>query len=321
MSETSLPATSLPEALLPEALLPSCAVLLAAYNGTAWIKEQVQSIVQQQDVAVTLFISIDRSDDNTGELCRDLAQTYPAIQLLSYGDVYGSAAQNFFRLLRDVDFSGFDAVALADQDDIWLPHKLARACAHLATGWDAYSSNVIARWPSGKQRLIDKAQPPRRWDYFFEAAGPGCTYVLQPALAGQVKAVLQKQAETRQIILHDWLIYAVARSHGYTWFIDPEPGMIYRQHAHNHLGVNNGWRALRARLNTFLSGTWLLQARLIAHLCQQQDTDFVQRWSALDRRALLFLMARAGQCRRRLRDRWVFRLLCGALLVCGIKNR
>jgi rhamnosyltransferase len=306
---------------MSEPSLPRCAVLLAAYNGTTWIAEQVQSICGQQAVAVTVFISVDRSDVNTYELCRTLAAANPAIQLLSFGEVYGSGAQNFFRLLRDVDFSGFDAVALADQDDIWFPHKLARACTQLAAGFGAYSSNVIAQWPSGQQRLIDKAQPARQWDYLFEAAGPGCTYVLKPALANQIKAVLQKQPDTRQIILHDWLIYALARSHGYRWFIDKEPGMIYRQHAHNHLGVNNGWAALGARLHTFMSGKWLTQARLIAHLCDQQHTDFVRSWSALDRKALWFLIRNAGQCRRRLRDRWVFRLLCGALLVRGIKDR
>ena len=45
------------------------AVLLAAYNGEAWIKEQLDSILKQIDVEIYLFISIDLSIDSTYELC------------------------------------------------------------------------------------------------------------------------------------------------------------------------------------------------------------------------------------------------------------
>lgn len=39
----------------------------------------------------------------------------------------GSASQNFFRLIRDVDFDSFDYVAFSDQDDIWKLDKLNHA--------------------------------------------------------------------------------------------------------------------------------------------------------------------------------------------------
>lgn len=43
------------------------AILLAAYNGKAYLKEQIDSILNQEDVAVTIFISIDTSSDGTRE--------------------------------------------------------------------------------------------------------------------------------------------------------------------------------------------------------------------------------------------------------------
>lgn len=46
-----------------------------------------------------------------------------------------------------------------------------------------YSSNVTAFWPANKRKLVSKAQPQRTSDFMFEAAGPGCTYLLQGSLA------------------------------------------------------------------------------------------------------------------------------------------
>ena len=101
------------------------AVLLAAYNGEKWIKEQIDSILNQESVDVKLFISCDLSTDKT----MDLLTSYNSekISILPYGERYGAAAPNFYRLIREVSFSDFDYIALSDQDDIWLSDKLISA--------------------------------------------------------------------------------------------------------------------------------------------------------------------------------------------------
>ena len=102
------------------------AVLLAAYNGMAWLQQQVQSILAQQGVQVALFISVDASTDGTRAWVQALSQAEPAVTLLPDAGRLGSAGANFFHLLCQVDCATFDAVAFADQDDIWLPDKLLR---------------------------------------------------------------------------------------------------------------------------------------------------------------------------------------------------
>lgn len=105
------------------------AILLAAYNGEKWLVDQVESILHQTDLAPTIFISLDLSDDDSLALCEKLAEQNSNIQLLPYGERFGGAGKNFYRLIRDVDFSDFDYVALSDQDDIWLSNKLSHAAA------------------------------------------------------------------------------------------------------------------------------------------------------------------------------------------------
>ncbi|MCQ8931891.1 glycosyltransferase [Escherichia albertii] len=215
------------------------AVLLAAYNGEQWIQEQINSILKQKNVDVTLFISIDQSSDNTLMLCEELASSESRVNLLPYGDVFGGAALNFYRLIKDVDFTSFDYISFADQDDIWLEDKLQRASLFLEEN-DVYSSNVIAFWSDGKTVLINKAQPQVKYDFLFEAAGPGCTYVIRHDVAIEFKKfIISKWLEVKEIELHDWLFYAFSRIKHFQWVIDEKPGMYYRQHQNNQVGANN----------------------------------------------------------------------------------
>ena len=300
--------------------LPSVAICLAAFNGTRWLAEQLESIFMQKGVAVTVFVSVDRSTDSTEAWIDSAAKKDCRIVVLPHGEQFGGAARNFFRLLRDVDFSNFDYVSFADQDDIWLLDKLWRAHKLLLkTGADAYSSNVEAFWPDGRKRLIKKSQPQVLRDYLFESAGPGCTYVMQRRLACAIQSLLRTRwSEFQEVGLHDWFSYAFARANGYHWVIDDYAGMLYRQHEANQVGVNAGWRAFVHRADKVVSGWGLAQSALIARLVGLNDDPFVVRWAAGSRLGLLYLAVHAGQCRRRVRDQFIFALSC---LVLSVKMR
>ncbi len=230
--------------------LPKVAVLLAAYNGVDLIAEQVETILNQSLVALDLYVSIDLSTDDTFEFIQSMQVNESRIHLLQYGERYGGAAKNFFRLIRDVNFSKYDYVALADQDDVWLPNKLVYAVDKIKSlGLDAYSSDVIAFWSDGKTKLIKKSYPRRKFDFLFEAAGPGCTYVFKVDSLNLFKEFLIKNwAAVNNIALHDWLIYAFFRARGFKWHIDFVPLMRYRQHANNQVGINSGLKAYAIRL-------------------------------------------------------------------------
>jgi rhamnosyltransferase len=300
---------------------PKVAVLLAAYNGMQWIEEQLVSILGQLSVDVTLHISIDPSTDGTEAWCKAYAAEHPAVVVLPDANRFGGASRNFFRLIRDVDFDGYDFVAFADQDDIWYPDKLHRATQALqARGVDAYSSNVTAFWPSGRTQLLNKAQPQVAWDFLFEAAGPGCTYVFRKSLVEALKgSMLANWQQLQGVTLHDWYCYAFARSHGYRWYIDPLPSMDYRQHERNQVGANTGLSPLIARYKTIHDGWWFGQVRLIADLVGQGTKPFEGVLLQLRRTELMKLSFSAWQCRRRVRDKIFFFFICWVTALIGNK--
>lgn len=287
-----------------------------------WLQEQIGSILAQDGVAVSLHVSVDLSSDGTLAYIQDLCRRNPAIDLLPYGEPYGSAARNFFRLLGSVDFSDVEFVALADQDDLWLGGRLRRAVSELdRCRADGYASNVTAFWENGRERYIDKSQPPRKWDFLFEAGGPGCTYVLRSGLARRLQQRLRSEAgAVEQIEVHDWLIYAFARGNGFAWVIDDVPGVRYRQHAGNALGVNLGLRAYYRRASRLLDGWGFAQAQLIAQAVGLGADPFVLRWRERRRRDFARLALQAWHCRRRPRDRVLFALLCLTLACVGVER-
>ncbi|WP_213939893.1 glycosyltransferase [Pseudomonas sp. dw_612] len=302
---------------------PKVAVLLAAYNGMRWIEEQLNSILVQSGVEVTVYISIDPSTDGTEGWCAAYADQHPAVIALPAAGTFGGASRNFFRLLRDVDLDAYDFVAFSDQDDVWRPDKLQRATHAIQTRQvDAYSSNVTAFWADGCTHLLDKAQSQVDWDFLFEAAGPGCTYVMSNGLVDKLKAsMLANWQPLQEVSLHDWYCYAFARSHGYRWYIDPIPSMDYRQHERNQVGANKGLSPLIARYKTIHDGWWFNQVQMIAVLTGLGSDPFVQSWMALRRRQLMRLSFSAWRCRRRVRDKVFFFCICWASALIGKKAK
>ncbi|MBF0256437.1 MAG: glycosyltransferase [Gammaproteobacteria bacterium] len=295
-------------------------VILAVHNGLRWLAEQAASILRQESVYVSLLINVDNSTDGSEAWCKALAARDERVRVLPTGHSFGSASANFFHLLTQFENPDRLAVALADQDDIWLQGKLIRALDILDSGgYAGYSSNVIAFWPDGRNALIHKAQPQRELDYLFEAAGPGCTYLLSADLVEQVQRLWRERPLLMaQIKHHDWFIYALARSLNLPWFIDPLPQVYYRQHEANELGVNRGLRPLLYRAQTVCGGSAWQQVTLLVETLfdsaiqapiqpPQSSADFFR------------LGLKAGQCRRRRLDQFWF--FCSCLLMALLRMR
>ncbi len=244
------------------------AVLLAAYNGKNWILEQLNSILKQDKVNVDIFVSVDLSNDGTYNILLDLKKKYDNIKILDYGEKFGGAAKNFYRLIKDVDFSKYNFISFSDQDDIWYPHKLYKGISKIELkDIDAYSSDVKAFWKNGKTKLIKKSYPQKKYDYLFQSAGPGATYILRADILIKFKKfILRNWKQVNEIDLHDWLIYAYCRAEGFNWLIDSDVGMLYRQHRDNEFGANSSISSYINRFSLIKNGWYFGQVFRISKI-------------------------------------------------------
>lgn len=245
------------------------AVLMATFNGIDWLPYQILSILNQSKIDITLFISDDFSTDNTFQYIQSIRKEDKRIIILPRRYKFGSAAKNFYRLINDVNFSNFDYVSFSDQDDIWMKNKLIRHIGLInKKKVECVSSNVIAFWEDGTRKLIDKSQEQKKWDFIFESAGPGCSFLMTNFLASQVQFELKLRNDfAKNIKSHDWLVYAICRAKKFGWFIDSKPSLFYRQHKNNVLGANSGFKAIFLRLCRIISGEYKNEVLKVCKLC------------------------------------------------------
>ena len=80
--------------------LPKFAICLASFNGIDWLAAQLDTILAQAGITVTVFVGVDQSTDDTEKWFEERAKVDSRIVLLPHGERFGGAARNFFRILR-----------------------------------------------------------------------------------------------------------------------------------------------------------------------------------------------------------------------------
>lgn len=289
---------------------PRVLVLLAARNGAAWIQEQVLSILEQQAVRLHIVIQDDNSSDNTVSTVIPMTAADPRVELRTNTVSSGSAAQNFFSLIRSTDAPGFDFVALADQDDIWDASKLRTAIQVLKkAGAHAYSGAVTAFWSHGRSVTLEQCPEKTESDFLFEGAGQGCSFVITADFYSRLRNhFISNPGLTSAIHYHDWSIYALSRVWGLSWAFDPHPSMRYRQHDENDTGARTSLAGVLKRLVKIRNGWYQAQLLAIAKLCLEArpESEIVSRWlnllsspQTLRRRLNIALFCARGGRRRK----------------------
>lgn len=289
---------------------PSCVILMAVFNGERWIGEQLDSLSAQERVDLRVIVSDDQSSDGTMRLLSERASELALSMLPTQAERFGSANRNFLRLVRDADIGDAEYVALADQDDIWHADKLARAIGHLrANGAAAYSSDFEAFWPDGRKRIIKKSHAQKGFDHLFGSPGPGCTFVFTRALFMEMRVwVTANFPLLSQLWVHDWIMYAYARTHGHRWVIDSVPTIRYRQHLSNEIGVNFGLKAVQRRLAIIKEGRYRNDIVIISELTGA-NPDCARALRRLNWSDRFWLIRHADQFRRSLTEVLALRVI------------
>lgn len=98
------------------------AILMATYNGSRYLREQIDSILSQTNDNWQLYIHDDGSTDSTMDIILEYCNKYIGkIVYLNDAQKHRGAAMSFMYLLKQVEA---DYYMFCDQDDVWLPNKV-----------------------------------------------------------------------------------------------------------------------------------------------------------------------------------------------------
>lgn len=261
------------------------AILLAAYNGEAYIEEQIESILAQTDTQWQLYIHDDGSVDHTEEIIRRYEKQHPEHIHVLKGPPCGGAKNNFLSLLTQVKAPYY---MFCDQDDIWKPEKIALTAQRMAALESDVGPNIpllvfsdlsvidkegnlIAKKMSRYQQLDPRRTRSR--DLVIQNVITGCTIMVNRTLAERVLQI----KDTDAVIMHDWWCALLAACYGKIGYIK-EPLVLYRQHKNNTVGAKNlqSLGYLWSRINNHAD----IKKTLLS--TQKQAESFVQLYSLED---------------------------------------
>lgn len=257
-------------------------VILASCNGKKYIKEQIDSILAQEGVHVSLNIYDDCSNDGTFDfLVTEYSSKTSQIQILKNKIPSGSAANNFLQAIKNIstnEIEKHDFIAFADQDDIWLPNKLFEAGQKLRMeNSNLYFSNLTLWNQELKTKsLIKKSYPQKKYDYLFEGGSAGCTYVMTKKLTYLVKEYINKvDYKNWEYFSHDWFVYFIARTNNLKVFIDNRAFILYRIHESNVHGQLNtlSFYAIKQRLKLIMNGWYYIQSKGFLNLLPPESKE------------------------------------------------
>lgn len=209
-------------------------ILLSVYNGAEFLPSFLDSLASQSAVKINLLVRDDGSSDDSIAIIEGFRSSFDSLTILRGINI---GASESFRQLMQV--SRAEIVALADQDDIWLPDHLAthiRAMSK-AGGEPTLTFGMVREFfGKHKKRTFPSSN---RIDYclgiFFENPGRGCTFVMNR----EMKDLSLKEWDTFSIPWHDWKILLLARFLGKLKFVD-EVSVLYRLHSKNAIGSTWG---------------------------------------------------------------------------------
>jgi len=231
---------------------PEVTILMGLYNGARFLRAQLDSLAAQEGARWRLLAADDGSTDATRAILAGFAADHPQRRIGLIEGPGRGPAPNFLRLIRSADPDSAFA-ALSDQDDVWLPGKLARATAALAAVPGDLPAIHCGRTilcdarlrPVGMSPLF--RLPPSFRNALVQNVAGGNTMVLNRAALRLAQAAA---AEAGEVVMHDWWLYQIVSGAGGLVLYDAEPMVLYRQHGNNVIGANASAaaRLRRARL-------------------------------------------------------------------------
>jgi glycosyltransferase involved in cell wall biosynthesis len=231
------------------------AVLMAVFNGAAFLPDQIATLARQSVAAMDVWASDDGSKDGSVEILKQAALAWKKGSFHVIEGPGKGFAENFRFLLTQVDLDA-DYVAFCDQDDLWEEDKIA-----VALEWLEDQREDRPALFCGRTRIVARNGEDLGFSPAFTKP-PSFRNALVQSIAGANTIVMNRRAwklvrdASRRVsfIVHDWWCYLLVTGAGGIVHYSLQPKVNYRQHQNNAIGENQSWRSRLARFRYLMEG-------------------------------------------------------------------
>ncbi len=253
-------------------------IVMTAYNGMAYVGEQIESILSNSYTDWELYIYDDGSSDDTVSILRNYEKQYPGKIYVNVNEKNLGVTRNFLEGIQKCDC---EYIMLCDQDDVWMKEKIEKTLnkmtqeeKHHDSGYPVvvYSDATVV---DGELNTIHPSfHKSSRLDVkkvdlshlLMENKLIGCTIMLNQG----IKRLLTKLPISARV--HDWWIGLVATCFGGIYYLD-EPTLLYRQHENNVIGNKGFMTYVHSRIRN------IKEQRIILNRTRIQAQEFYTIYS------------------------------------------
>ncbi|MBR2189141.1 MAG: glycosyltransferase family 2 protein [Eubacterium sp.] len=223
-------------------------VAMAAYNGEAYLEEQLDSIRNQSLPVDEVVVTDDNSKDGTWAVLEAYQARYPDFPLRIYRNEKNLGYRKNFK--RAVSLCSGDLIFLCDQDDAWLPEKVETMCGILdrdpailvlASSFSlmdgeghAFELKRRHGWCNQNlyHRVVEEDALVRVFTehLLIHNFCQGCAQVMRRQIADRFLETFSAE------LPHDWSVNLIASEQSGLYFYN-HPLFRYRIHANNALGL------------------------------------------------------------------------------------
>lgn len=215
-------------------------IVLATYNGAAYLRQQLDSILQNDWKDFTIEVCDDGSTDDTIRIVQEYAEKYANIALHQNEKNLGYV-MNFMEGIRR---STAPYIMLCDQDDIWHRDKIRKTYDKMkeleqeispevpllvysdAMNFDSETGEEQGSFHQNSHLNTKHVDPAH---LLMENKCIGCTVMVNGTIRRYLKEL---PAEIR---VHDWWLALICSHFGKIAYLD-ERTLQYRQHSGNMIG-------------------------------------------------------------------------------------
>ena len=248
----------------------SISVAIGTHNGARFIAEQLTSILDQTLAPDEIVLSDDASTDGTVELAERLVADHP-------GSTRLVVLRNATPLRVTANFAQAiaattgDLVALADQDDVWMPHRLERAVAEFTARPSLTLLHADARLVDERGEpiggtLLEAIEVSVAERDLYRARAAFDALLRRNLVTGATTMFRRALFETASPLpagwVHDEWLAIIAAATGEVDMIEV-PLIDYRQHGGNQIGAQR--LSLTGKLRRMLEPRRARNARLAAN--------------------------------------------------------
>ncbi len=242
------------------------AVLLSVFRPNTFLREQVLSVSSQRNVCIHLLIRIDGFEESTHEI-DELLMDFP--KKVIYRGIHVGSKRSYLELLSLAIKYEFNFIAFCDQDDFWYEDKIAIGLNTLKSrkSLQVYASlqdlDIKGKLKQAKSLRLNELP-------YYQNQVRGCSLIVRRRIAE-----LLLEMDSAKIIQYDFALFVLAHELN-TIYIDNQPGMIYRIHNNNEIGIPSVWSRLLRILKVVKReqvSTIQLQANEVYRLLERRELE------------------------------------------------